>query len=748
MAALFWACCRFAVPGADPLDVTNNSFVADGIRSWGGFLSVTAVNPFEGLGSLFMPVNPWVAPHRDPAESVNWYPDPFAAHLAHFPFRRHSWYWLAWLMGGTYLLGRAVGARRLTAALCAQVAAVAALPPLNVIFLEGSRSFVVNPSLTIPVALSLLTLGVFWRARPSDATSGALAAALLAVLGAATLWSDPLVAGLFMVVLAPFFAAAALEHLPGAVAAWRRDGTLRAAVRGPFALKVAAAAAAAGALAAAGPLGFLSAVARYTARVQFPAEVHGEVPGPAFALFPFGNRSQLAFALFLAVGLLAAVVLARGRRRLLAAVALAHLGLVAAAGAAYLHAWIPWRYPLPLYLELPSLPVYVVGAVCGFTALGAGASRALPPRGRALRATWRRRRGVRVALVPAVAALGVLVAIGSVPGIWRLLIAEPVTELPTIGSRPYDQEGLLALVQREVGLRPGGAFCGRLVSVVGVARDGVAQVVQSERKEPFNKWYWYDLALQLRFHAPADFSAMPWTLGIPTLAEYSHLVSPPYYYLFSRLLNRRGDYQSRNLLWPTVANVDALAALGVRYLISDTGIGHPRLVGVGVSPLPAPAARVRLYLYEVIGPNLGAYSPTAVSVVPDGPGVVRRLRAPDFDWRREVLLAEPVAAPLVPLERLELRFLPGAVRVEAASPGRSLALLPLEFSRCWEADDPAVRLVRANLAMTGLLFEGAVSTTLRFRFGLFEPGCRLRDLAELRGLRLAPDGWVPYPDFL
>jgi len=134
--------------------------------------------------------------------------------------------------------------------------------------------------------------------------------------------------------------------------------------------------------------------------------------------------------------------------------------------------------------------------------------------------------------------------------------------------------------------------------------------------------------------------------------------------------------------------------------------------------------------------------------IPDAPGIIRRFRVADFYWRREVVLTEPLAGPLVPLERLEMRFQPNTIQIEAASPGRSLALLPVEFSRCWEADDPGVRLVRANHAMTGLLFEGRVSTTLRFRFGFFDPGLRLRDLAELPGLRMTSDGLGGHPEFL
>lgn len=753
LGAFLWLGARFEVAEADALDIVNNGCVASGIRTWGAFPAVTAVNPLEGMASLFMPLNPWIAPRSAPLESTTSFADPFLPSVSHRPFGAHALLWLAWLMAGAYALARSVRAGVLTAALCAQAAAVAVLPPAGQLFFKSQSSFVMNPPLVVPVALCLATLGVLWRARPAGAAATAALAAGLLALVTATLWADPLFAALFFVVLLPFFGAALLDGLPAAVAAWRRDRSLAGALATPPARKVAAGLAAVAVLKLAGPLDFVAAIARYTARQQFPGEVHGEIQVAEFANFPFGSAPQMVLALLLAGGCLAAALLLRGRRRVLGAVALAHLAALAGLGAVYLQHRFLWRYPLPLYLEIPSLPVYAVAALCGYAALSSRALAAARRRFRAVRGRPGARRTARrllPALIPGASLLALLAMIGSVPAIWKLLVAEPLTVLSSVDRLAADPEGFLERVRREIGLRPGDTFRGRMATIVGVSGTGIERLIRSERKQPFNKWYWKDIGDQLGNLAPADFTTIPWTRGIPTVGEYSHLVSPPYYYFFSRLLNRQGDFQSRNILWPTVANVDALAAMGVRYLVTDAASALPGLrrdaavnvadTGLGIN--------LWLYLYELADPNRGQYSPTRVSVAPDARGIVRRLRAPDFDWRREVVLTEAPAGPLVPLQRLELRFLPNALRVEAASAGRSLALLPVEFSRCWVADDPGVRLVRANLAMTGLLFEGRVSTTIRFRFGFFSPGGRLRDLAEVRALDLAPDGWVGYPDFL
>lgn len=751
MAVLLWIGCRFQVSHADPLDVMNNTFVDAGIRQWGGFPAVTAVNPFEGMGSLFMPLNPWLSSHDAPVESVTEYEQPFKPAVGHRPFARHLFLWLAWYMLGVYLLARALHLKPLAAAAAAQAAAVVALPPFTILFFEGSFSFIMNPALVIPVSLCLVLLSVFWRGRPSTPRSAAALAAALLALGLATLWSDPLFAGLFGAMLLPFFLAAAGESVPATLAALRRERSPRTLLHAPLALKLGAAALALLVLKLAGPLDFLSVIARYSARQHFPTEIHGEMQTSDFVVFPLRNGAQMALGAVLAIGCLAGVALTRGRRRLFSVTALLHLALLATACAAYLGEWFPWRYPLPLYLEIPSLPLYVIGAVSGFSALGVRARRRLgglsaPFRTRLIRV--RRLRRCSPALLPATALLALGIMIGDVPTLWKLIFAEPLTALSTVDHLRFLPDGFLEHMRRTVRLQPGAPFRGRVASVVGVGNSGVVSVVRSMRKQPFNKWYWNDINTQLGFIAPADFSATPWTTGLPTVAEYSHLISPPYYYFFSRLLNRRGDFQSRNLLWPTVTNVDALAAMGVRYLVTDAWKHHSNLRVRGKSALVGTDPQVLLYLSEILDPNLGGYSPTAVTVIRGGRETMEHLRAPGFDWRREVVLAEPLAGPLVPLERLEMRVLPNGIHVEGSSPGRSLALLPVEFSRCWVPDDPSVRLVRADLAMTGLVFEGKVSTTIRFRFGFFNPGRRLRDLEELPALDLAPDGWVGYPEFI
>jgi hypothetical protein len=146
-----------------------------------------------------------------------------------------------------------------------------------------------------------------------------------------------------------------------------------------------------------------------------------------------------------------------------------------------------------------------------------------------------------------------------------------------------------------------------------------------------------------------------------------------------------------------------------------------------------------LYLYEIAHPNRGDYSPTVVTRIATATDIIQRMAEPGFDPAREVIadIGGDTDA-LVPARSARLTFLGAALRLEAESDGRSIVLLPLEFSRCLHAasagpEQPA--LFRANLLETGVQFSGRIDVTLSLRTGPFvDPGCRLRDFMDARAL--------------
>ena len=82
----------------------------------------------------------------------------------------------------------------------------------------------------------------------------------------------------------------------------------------------------------------------------------------------------------------------------------------------------------------------------------------------------------------------------------------------------------------------------------------------------------------------------------------------------------------------------------------------------------------------------------------------------------------------------------GAVHVTARSAGASALLLPVQFSHCFRVMGDragAVKMLRANLIHTLLLFERDLDIRLRWEFSFWRNrGCRLRDAEEVRALGL------------
>jgi hypothetical protein len=141
-----------------------------------------------------------------------------------------------------------------------------------------------------------------------------------------------------------------------------------------------------------------------------------------------------------------------------------------------------------------------------------------------------------------------------------------------------------------------------------------------------------------------------------------------------------------------------------------------------------------LYLYEFDGVNLGQFSPTETKLAADANQTLTYLADAALALDRTVVVHEPIPNPLTPA-KLEL-FTVGRdhYRLQATSEGRSILLLPFEFSRCLKITDAAggtPRLFRADLLLTGVLFERELDARISFHTGPFlNSRCRLDDLAD------------------
>ena len=282
-------------------------------------------------------------------------------------------------------------------------------------------------------------------------------------------------------------------------------------------------------------------------------------------------------------------------------------------------------------------------------------------------------------------------------------------------------------LRREVGLVPGGEFRGRVATLTG-------QTFQ----RPIS---WFDLhAMDYRLmdvsgndHRTAGL----WYFNIPTVFEYSPLISPGSYLVTREFLSRVDDLQMRSVL--TIRNFapGILRLLGVRFAITDAPIAPDALLrkrqvikGFG-----------ELFLYELERPNLGDFSPTKTVLAPDARAILAALSSAGFDPEREVVVARSLHGTLVPATAASLYVEIDRLHLQAASDGTSVLVLPLEFSHCLlvegadgeQASRP--RLFRANLMQTGVIFGGRLNVWLRYFAGpLRNSGCRLADAREMESL--------------
>jgi hypothetical protein len=87
-----------------------------------------------------------------------------------------------------------------------------------------------------------------------------------------------------------------------------------------------------------------------------------------------------------------------------------------------------------------------------------------------------------------------------------------------------------------------------------------------------------------------------------------------------------------------------------------------------------------------------------------------------------------------------MTFERGAVHVTASSPGTSTLLLPVQSSHCFRlVGEPTqdVRMLRANLIHTLLIFRGELDVRLKWEFSFWRNShCRWEDAEDARTLGL------------
>jgi hypothetical protein len=231
---------------------------------------------------------------------------------------------------------------------------------------------------------------------------------------------------------------------------------------------------------------------------------------------------------------------------------------------------------------------------------------------------------------------------------------------------------------------------------------------------------------------------------IPATVEYNRWATPVSVVFLRYLLGQDNEVDRIDLRVLSRFDPRLMRMIGVRYVLSRHSLTGKGIALAYAHPVQSLSdAR----LYELFDTNVGQYSPKEVRTLHDFVETLRLLADERFDPRRTIVLHGEAPASHDRLESAAnamVTRISDGLHVRATSAGKSVLLLPFEFSHCLKQDVVSgsnVRIERANLMLTALHFERSVDVRVRFRFGPFtNSGCRLQDMAEIRSLGLTAAG--------
>src|SRR5262245_11553409 len=657
---------------------------------FGGFLQFNNINPIQGLGSELLPINVWINPTYWPfavlekAQAAN-----IAAAIA-----------LGFFAVACYAMTRCFDVPIVPSVIAAQLSIVLFAPLLFLFELSTVFSLMVGNA--VVYAPYMVALGLLARLEPGSWRSFALITAGIFALLFYSVCCDPL----WSIVccsswVLPFAIVALSPMRPKAV-------LLRCATLGCCVVL----------LAASGAAEYLLTLPLYTARVQFAALADRAVRSPDFlASALFYSPYMKYFYLVWMLGWLLGLLTLRGRARLFVIVGMGTFGVLLAEILVYLLLQnASWSLPLPIYVEQSLFPLFLVSAVTGYW----GALQAVA---NALRHTSRTGPQSRLAALALVALIPV--------GILGFAFTRPIY-LTDLYNEPWPDESELTQF---------------LV-------DNIAQDVG----KPFG-----GAVLFYRGGYPIHLTIVNlWARSVPTVSEYSQLVTPQSVYFNASVLKR--DVRP-NVFNPfAIPSPDAfskvLPVLGARYYVvgdhqssdmrdfistaNQVGEALASRSGHPVVTLPQGAHHnvtraARWHVYKVPHPNVGDYSPTLAVTAETGAAAVAMMVHPDFDFTKQVVLSTAIDKSLVPARNMQMSLIRGGLHVSGHTDGTSLVVLPQQFAHCLRARDARVRLVRANLMMTGVIFSGEIDTDIIFDYGIFTPRCRWADISDIKKLKMQID---------
>ena len=369
-----------------------------------------------------------------------------------------------------------------------------------------------------------------------------------------------------------------------------------------------------------------------------------------------------------------------------------------------------WIFPPPIYFEIAVWPLYgVFAAVALNRILNFFEARIAQIR------PWR-----NYAAGPKLAVLSALCVLAATLVIRR----SPTSD----GGYPFPPQisPVAAILKANVALDTSSRFYGRIFSAVPFKPDGGD--AWQQQLSVVSAW--------ARAVGNDELSIGLWYYRIPTVFEYNQFVSPAFHALVKRALQRPPVAHQRNITVLDYPNARVLKLLGVRYVLMpqpDASIGEVRAT--------ENRAGQQWGLIELPEPNLATYSPTLIEMRHDLASMLDFVVDDKVDLTKGAVAREEIAGPLTPLRSSALSMADRDLHVVAESDGRSLVIVPVEFSRCIELTEThpgeggGPTLHRIDGLLTGIAFDRHLDAVLSFRIGpLHNPLCRWEDYREMKAM--------------
>ena len=305
-------------------------------------------------------------------------------------------------------------------------------------------------------------------------------------------------------------------------------------------------------------------------------------------------------------------------------------------------------------------------------------------------------------------------------GVWWAVQVPPAT----LDDYPPKQTPSAELLAQDLAITPGSQFRGRLMTIVPGSFAG-----------PVSPPMFYDILNKYRRFLGNDFWVDPLAFNVPMLNEFGHF-SSPITFAFDRIFfGKEGDAFDRTTIVLSQFNLRIARLVGVRMVATDA-----LTIPGGALVYEAKAGDSDLRIFRVEDVNVGQYSPTRALQVRTAADAIESLKAVDFDPKQDVVVEREITDNLVAATSSTTTVDRGPLLiVHASSHGRSLLVLPFEFSHCLDIDVTGGhgQLLPANLQQIGLLFDGEIEAKITYRFGLFHNSqCRIEDQRRADNLQL------------